>query len=68
MSRIECVHSYLIETPNGRDSVGVCEKCGHSKEMINVLPLDMDHLSWKETKEYLWLHRSDKDEYYRYSG
>ena len=68
MSRIECVHSYLIETPNGRYSVGVCEKCGNERVMINVLPLDMDHLSWKETKEYLWLHRSDKDEYYRYSG
>ena len=68
MSRIECVHSYLIETPNGRYSVGVCEKCGNERVMINVLPLDMDHLSWKETKEFLWLHRSDKDEYYRYSG
>ena len=68
MSRIECVHSYLIETPNGRYSVGICEKCGNEREMINVLPLDMDHLSWKETREFLWLHRSDKDEYYRYSG
>ena len=68
MSGIECVHSYLIETPNGRYSVGICEKCGDERVMINVLPLDMDHLSWKETKEYLWLHRSDKDEYYRYSG
>ena len=65
MSRIECVHSYLIETPNGRYSVGVCEKCGDEREMINVLPLDMDHLSWKETKEYLWLHRIGEGEYYR---
>ena len=65
MSRIECVHSYLIETPNGRYSRGVCEKCGDEREMINVLPLDMDHLSWKETKEYLWLHRIGEGEYYR---
>ena len=63
MSGIECVHSYLIETPNGRYSLGICEKCGHSKEMINVLPLDMDRLSWKETKEFLWLHRLGEDEY-----
>ena len=68
MSGIECVHSYLIETPNGRYSLGICEKCSDERVMINVLPLDMDHLSWKETKEFLWLHRSDKDEYYRYSG
>ena len=65
MSGIECVHSYLIETPNGRYSLGVCEKCGDEREMINVLPLDMDHLSWKETKEYLWLHRIGEGEYYR---
>ena len=65
MSGIECVHSYLIETPNGRDSLGICEKCGDEREMINVLPLDMDHLSWKETKEYLWLHRIGEGEYYR---
>jgi len=54
--------------PNGRYSVGICEKCGDERVMINILPTDMDNAGWKETKEYLWLHRSDKDEYYRYSG
>ena len=68
MSGIDCVHSYLIEMPNGRYSLGICEKCGNERVMINVLPLDMDKAGWKETKEFLWLHRPDKDEYYRYSG
>ena len=69
MSGIECVHSYLIETPNGRYSLGVCEKCGDEREMINVLPTDMDKAGWKETKQYLWLHRLGKDEYnYRQSN
>ena len=62
MERADCVHSYLIETPNGRYSVGVCEKCGDEREMINVLPLDLDNAGWKETKEYLWLSNLGRDE------
>tara|TARA_R100000306_G_C4328412_1_gene118933 strand:- start:603 stop:770 length:168 start_codon:yes stop_codon:yes gene_type:complete len=55
----------LIETPNGRYSLGVCEKCGDERVMINILPTDMDKAGWKETKEYLWLHRIGEGEYYR---
>ena len=62
MAKTDCVHSYLIGLPDGRYSVGVCEKCGDEREMINVLPMDLDNAGWKETKEYLWLHNLGKDE------
>ena len=62
MAKTDCVHSYLIGLPDGRYSVGVCEKCGDEREMINVLPMDLDNAGWKETKEYLWLHSLGKDE------
>ena len=61
MAKTECVHSYLIEMHDGRYSLGICEKCGHRKEMINVLPLDLDNAGWKETKEYLWLSNLGRD-------
>ena len=64
MAKTDCVHSYLIESPNGTYSVGVCEKCGDERVMINVLPTNMDNAGWKETKQFLWLHRSGKGEYY----
>jgi len=30
-----CIHHYLLESPNGPVTKGVCKKCGHRKEFPN---------------------------------
>ena len=40
-----CVHHWLIETPNGRESTGVCKRCGVTKEFAN----STDQVMWEQT-------------------
>ena len=40
-----CVHHWLIETPNGRESTGVCKRCGATKEFAN----STDQVMWEQT-------------------
>ena len=35
VSTIECVHHWVIETPNGPTSRGVCKKCGTQRDFQN---------------------------------
>jgi hypothetical protein len=30
-----CVHHWIIESPNGRESRGACKRCGLQKEFVN---------------------------------
>ena len=34
-SRKNCVHHWQIDTPNGRESRGVCKRCGVAKKFSN---------------------------------
>lgn len=40
-----CVHHWLIETPNGRESQGVCKRCGATKEFSN----STEQVMWEQT-------------------
>src|SRR5690606_5923350 len=40
-----CVHHWMIETPNGRESKGICKRCGASKEFSN----STDQVMWEQT-------------------
>ena len=35
MSKQDCAHHWMIETPDGKKSPGVCKHCGTSKEFFN---------------------------------
>ena len=35
----ECKHLWLIESPNGPTSSGVCQTCGESGEFKNSIPI-----------------------------
>ena len=45
----KCIHHWVIETPDGRFSKGVCSKCGNNKLFDNVIE---DNLAshWKVGK------------------
>ena len=40
-----CVHHWLIEAPNGRESVGRCKRCGTTKSFMNATEAVM----WEQT-------------------
>ncbi len=40
-----CVHHWLIESPNGRESRGVCKRCGLAKEFVN----STESVMWEQT-------------------
>ena len=40
-----CVHHWLIDTPNGRESQGVCKRCGATKEFSN----STEQVMWEQT-------------------
>jgi len=40
----DCCHYWIIESPNGPTSRGVCKYCGTEKEFLNSLP----DLQWGE--------------------
>lgn len=40
-----CVHHWLIETPNGRESHGVCKRCGAKKAFTN----STEQVMWEQS-------------------
>ncbi len=40
-----CVHHWLIETPNGRESHGVCKRCGQKKSFTN----STEQVMWEQS-------------------
>lgn len=40
-----CVHHWQIESPNGRESVGVCKRCGARKSFAN----STESVMWEQT-------------------
>ncbi len=57
----KCVHHWAIETPNGRESEGVCKRCGTRRsfsnsndsvmwEQTNTLRNDLNRGGWRSSK------------------
>jgi hypothetical protein len=40
-----CVHHWIIDAPNGRESVGSCKHCGVTKEFSN----STESVMWEQT-------------------
>ena len=40
-----CVHHWVIEAPNGRESHGVCRRCGHERSFAN----STENVMWEHT-------------------
>ena len=40
-----CVHHWLIEAPNGRESTGVCKRCGKKRSFAN----STENVMWEQT-------------------
>lgn len=45
VSARNCVHHWVIETPNGRESGGVCKRCGAHKSFSN----STEQVMWEQT-------------------
>ena len=41
----KCVHHWIIETPNGRESRGVCKRCGRKGRFAN----STENVMWEQT-------------------
>ncbi|MCK9485165.1 MAG: hypothetical protein M0R73_00430 [Dehalococcoidia bacterium] len=54
-----CVHHWIIETPNGRESGGVCKRCGAHKSFSN----STEQVMWEQTNTL----RNDLNRSYRSS-
>jgi hypothetical protein len=59
VARGNCVHHWLIESPNGRESGGVCKRCGAKKAFAN----STDQVMWEQTNTL----RNDLNRAYRSS-
>ena len=44
-ARKNCVHHWQIDTPNGRESRGVCKRCGVAKKFSN----SNESVMWEQT-------------------
>ena len=40
-----CVHHWRIESPNGRESTGVCQRCGSKRKFSN----STESVMWEQT-------------------
>ena len=44
-TRKACAHHWIIESPNGRTSAGVCKRCGLSRNFANAT----ENVMWEHT-------------------
>ena len=45
VARASCVHHWLIDSPNGRESSGTCKRCGAKKAFSN----SNEQVMWEQT-------------------
>jgi hypothetical protein len=45
VARARCVHHWIIEAPNGRESRGTCKRCGKRKGFAN----SAESVMWEQT-------------------
>lgn len=43
--KASCIHHWLIDSPNGRESRGFCKHCGKTKEFVN----STESVMWEQT-------------------
>ena len=43
--RMACVHHWVIESPSGRESAGVCKRCGLTRNFANAT----ENVMWEHT-------------------
>ncbi len=55
----QCVHHWMIDSPNGRESGGVCKRCGARKSFSN----STEQVMWEQTNTL----RNDLNRSYRSS-
>ena len=64
VAKASCVHHWLIDTPNGRESTGTCKRCGSTKSFAN----STEQVMWEQTNtlrnDLNRSHRSSKSEEY----
>jgi hypothetical protein len=41
----KCIHHWIIETPNGRESSGACKRCGLKRAFAN----STENVMWEQT-------------------
>ncbi len=58
-NRGNCVHHWMIESPNGRESTGTCKRCGARKAFTN----STEQVMWEQTNTL----RNDLNRSYRSS-
>ena len=44
-TQASCVHHWIIESPSGRESQGVCRNCGKAKTFAN----STENVMWEQT-------------------
>ena len=44
-TQANCVHHWIIESPSGRESRGVCRNCGKAKNFAN----STENVMWEQT-------------------
>ncbi len=44
-ARTACVHHWIIESPNGRTSAGICQRCGLNRDFANAT----ENVMWEHT-------------------
>ena len=44
-ARMACVHHWVIESPSGRESAGVCKRCGLTRNFANAT----ENVMWEHT-------------------
>ena len=44
-AQLTCVHHWMIESPNGRTSAGMCKRCGVSRDFANAT----ENVMWEHT-------------------
>ena len=44
-TRMGCVHHWVIESPSGRESAGVCKRCGLTRNFANAT----ENVMWEQS-------------------
>lgn len=48
--KTKCVHHWIIESPDGLTSTGVCKNCGAKKSFVNVIGIDTLKNPYRDAK------------------
>ena len=53
-----CIQHWMLESPNGRLSEGICKKCGESKMFPNLMPwMEEGNSHWTKSQPATYQHK-----------